>query len=102
LPIQKLSDKDWHVIRQQLVFNKDLLNFSYLKGSLFEGDFGDESGEAMPFERRETYEIDWDKHVENVTEEKMLERSPALALDLLYHMVWLSLILISYVTNDLP
>lgn len=37
-----------------------------------------------------TYEIDWDKHLDDVTEETMLERTPALALDFLYHLVSLN------------
>ena len=60
---------------------------SFLRGSLFEKDFGDESGDAVPSERRRSYDIDWDRHIEDVTEEYLLERTPALAIDFLYHLV---------------
>ncbi len=60
---------------------------SFLRGSLFEKDFGDESGDAIPFERRRSYDVGWERHVEDFTEEVLLERTPALALDFIYHLV---------------
>ncbi len=60
---------------------------SFRRGSLFEKDFGDESGDAVPSERRRSYDINYDRHTEDVTEESLLEKTPALALDFLYHLV---------------
>jgi hypothetical protein len=60
---------------------------SYLCGSLFEKNFGDESGDVAPAERRRSYDIDWERHVDDVTEEVLLERTPAMALDFIYHLV---------------
>ena len=54
----------------------------FIKGSLFEKDFGDEEG-IVP-EKKASYQIDWDRHLEEVTEDTLLERAPALALDMLY------------------
>ncbi len=56
----------------------------FLQGSLFEKDFGDEEGNCQ--ERRTPHSILWDDHLERVTEDTMLERAPAIALDLLYHL----------------
>ena len=56
---------------------------SFLRGSFFV-DFGDEDGTCM--ERRCSYDIFWDTHLEQVTEESMLERTPAMAFDLLYQL----------------
>ena len=58
----------------------------YLSGSLFEKDFGSESGDQVPKERQRSYILDWDGHLDALTEEKMLERTPAFAMDLLYHL----------------
>ena len=58
----------------------------YLSGSLFEKDFGSESGDQLPKERQRSYVLDWDGHLDTLTEEKMLERTPAFAMDLLYHL----------------
>lgn len=58
----------------------------YLSGSLFEKDFGSESGDQVPKERQRSYVLDWDGHLDALTEEKMLERTPAFAMDLLYHL----------------
>ncbi|CAB4069793.1 VPS13B [Lepeophtheirus salmonis] len=55
----------------------------YLSGSLFDKDRGDESG--IPIEKRRNYDIVWDAHMDEVTEEIMLERSSAFALDYLYY-----------------
>ena len=55
----------------------------YLKGSLFEKDFGSETG-GPPKERQKSYKIDWESHMESVTEDNMLERSPAVAVDYMY------------------
>ncbi len=57
---------------------------SFLRGSLFEKDFGDEEGQCK--ERKTSYKIEWDQHLNTVTEEHMLDRTPAFALDLLYHL----------------
>ena len=43
----------------------------YLKGSLFEKDFGAEEGQN-PKERRRSNDIDWESHMDQVTEAKML------------------------------
>ena len=58
----------------------------YLSGSLFEKDFGSETGDQVPKERQRSYVLDWDGHLDELTEEKMLERTPAFAMDLLYHL----------------
>ena len=55
---------------------------SFLKGSLFEKDFGDEEG--IITEKKTSYNIDWDRHLEEVTEDTLLDRTPAVALDMLY------------------
>ena len=57
---------------------------SYLRGSLFQKDIGDEDGTCK--ERKCSYEFDWDGHLQGCTEEKMLARSSAVALDMLYHL----------------
>ena len=44
----------------------------FLKGSLFEKDFGDEEG-IVP-EKKVSYQIDWDRHLEEVTEDTLLDR----------------------------
>ena len=56
---------------------------SFLRGSLFV-DFGDEDGTCI--ERRCSYDILWESHLEQVTEESMLERTPAMSMDLLYQL----------------
>ncbi len=60
----------------------------YLRDSLFEKSFGGEEGEAgggaRPVERRRSYAVDWDGHLEEASEERMLLRTPAFALDYLY------------------
>ena len=56
---------------------------SFLRGSFFV-DFGDEDGTCM--ERKCSYDIFWDTHLEQVTEDSMLERTPAMAFDLLYQL----------------
>ena len=57
---------------------------SFLRGSFFV-DFGDEDGTCM--ERRCSYDdYNWERHMEQVSEESMLERTPAFALDLLYQL----------------
>ena len=38
---------------------------SFLKGSLFEKDFGDEEG--IITEKKTSYNIDWDRHLEEVS-----------------------------------
>ena len=58
----------------------------YLSGSLFEKDFGSEAGDQAPKERQRSYAIDWDGHLDVHTEERMLERTPAFAMDLLYQL----------------
>ena len=62
--------------------NDKLRNF--LKGSLFEKDFGHEESNVEPKEKRRIYEIDWDAHLERISEEVLLDRTPAVALDFLY------------------
>ena len=57
---------------------------NFLRGSLFEKDYGDEQG--MCKERKCSYSLDWDRHMEEVNEDTMLERTPALALDMLYNL----------------
>ncbi|TRY71636.1 hypothetical protein TCAL_05294 [Tigriopus californicus] len=57
----------------------------HLRGSLFEKDFGNENGPA-PKERRRSYSIDWDSHLMELSEDKMLERTASLAMDYLYYM----------------
>jgi vacuolar protein sorting-associated protein 13B len=57
---------------------------TFLRGSLFEKDFGDEEGLCK--ERKCSYNVEWEHHLDTVTEEAMLDRSPAVALDLLYHL----------------
>ena len=54
----------------------------FLRGSLFEKDFGDEAGTCK--ERKFSYSLEWDQHLETVTEDTLLERSPAVALDMLH------------------
>ena len=58
---------------------------NFIKDSLFVKDFGHEEENVQPKERRRVYEIDWDEHLDQVTEEVMLEKTPAIAIDYLYH-----------------
>ncbi len=63
---------------------------SYLRGSLFElspsgnGEDGVESD--LPIERKQSYKVEWDEHLEAASEEKMLLRTPAFAMDYLYFL----------------
>ena len=57
---------------------------SYLRGSLFQKDYGDEQGTCK--ERKCSYNLDWDSHLQTCTEETMLGRTAAVAVDLLYHL----------------
>lgn len=66
------------------VFAGDVSRRFFLKGSLFEKDFGDEEGTCK--ERKAKYDIDWDQHIEHVNEDSMLDRTPALAMDMLYFL----------------
>ncbi len=54
---------------------------NYLRGSLFEGEMG---GSETPRERLREYKIEWDEHLKNSSEEIMLKRAPAMAMDYLY------------------
>ncbi len=56
----------------------------YIKDSLFPKDFGHENDESLPVERRRLYNVNWDEHLEITSEEKMLIRSPAFAMDYIY------------------
>ena len=58
---------------------------NFIKDSLFVKDFGHEEENVQPKERRRAYEIDWDEHLDQITEEVMLDRTPAVAIDYLYH-----------------
>ena len=57
---------------------------NYLRGSLFQKDYGDEEGTCK--ERKCSYEIDWDSHLQTHTESYLLNRTSAVAVDLLYHL----------------
>ncbi len=57
---------------------------NFLKGSLFERSVGNEEVEDRPVERQRSYKVDWDDHLECTSEEKMLLRTPAFAMDYLY------------------
>lgn len=58
----------------------------HIRGSLFEKEFGSESGDQTPKERKRSYDFDWDVHLDAASEEKLLERTPAVAMDFLYHL----------------
>ena len=58
---------------------------NFIRDSLFVKDFGHEEENVEPKERRRIYAIDWDEHLEQVTEELMLEKTAAVAIDYLYH-----------------
>ena len=58
---------------------------NFIRDSLFVKDFGHEEENVQPKERRKLYGIDWDEHLDKVTEEVMLEKTPAIAIDYLYH-----------------
>ena len=58
---------------------------NFIRDSLFVKDFGHEEENIEPKERRKKYDIDWDEHLDQVTEEFMLEKTPAIAIDYIYH-----------------
>ena len=58
---------------------------TFLAGSLFEKDFGHEDSGVEAKERRRSYDMDWEGHLERVTEEVLLDRTPAFAIDMLYY-----------------
>ena len=77
------DDQDNTVDYSSYLVIGDKTKRSFLRGSFFV-DFGDEDGTCM--ERRCSYDLHWETHMEQVTEESMLERTPAFALDLVYQL----------------
>ena len=48
-------------------------------------DFGHEDTDVEPKERRRLYDLEWEGHLERRSEEVLLERTPAVAIDMIYY-----------------
>ena len=77
------ESNDSTLVDLSYVTSGDKSKRTFLRGSFFV-DFGDEHGTCM--ERKCSYDLHWGTHMEQVTEESMLERTPAFALDLVYQL----------------